>query len=93
MTGTTRNGAELFIDALESAGVTHLFGNPETTELPVMQALVENDIEYVLGLHEDIVVGAAAGYAMARRYHSHVDASALPLGVANSTLPGGWHTV
>ncbi|MXV60682.1 thiamine pyrophosphate-binding protein [Natronorubrum sp. JWXQ-INN-674] len=81
-------GADLFVEALESYGVTHLFGNPGTTELPLMQALVDGDLEYVLGLHEDVAVGAAAGYAMRRRYHGHAD-DVLPLGVANLHLAGG----
>ncbi|NIC00560.1 thiamine pyrophosphate-binding protein [Halobacterium sp. R2-5] len=85
----TRSGADLFVDSLESYGVTHLFGNPGTTELPLMQSLVESDLEYVLGLHEDVAVGAAAGYAMRRRYHSHEDPDVLPLGVANVHVAGG----
>ncbi|WP_336038064.1 thiamine pyrophosphate-binding protein [Halobacterium yunchengense] len=85
----TRSGADLFIDGLESYGVTHLFGNPGTTELPLMQSLVDSDVEYVLGLHEDVAVGAAAGYAMRRRYHSHENPDVLPLGVANVHVAGG----
>ncbi len=85
----TRSGADLFVHSLESYGVTHLFGNPGTTELPLMQSLVESDLEYVLGLHEDVAVGAAAGYAMRRRYHSHEDPDVLPLGVANVHVAGG----
>jgi benzoylformate decarboxylase len=64
-------GADLFVDALSRYGVQHLFGNPGTTELPLMHALEGSDIEYVLGLHEDVAVGAAAGYASTRRYHAH----------------------
>ncbi|WP_380677287.1 thiamine pyrophosphate-binding protein [Salinigranum sp. GCM10025319] len=82
-------GADLFVAALESYGVTRLFGNPGTTELPLMQALGRSDVEYVLGLHEDVAVGAATGYAMRRRYHSHADPEVLPLGVANVHLAGG----
>jgi benzoylformate decarboxylase len=90
----THTGAELFVDALERYGVTHLFGNPGTTELPVMDALSRSDIEYVLGLQEDVAVGAAAGYAQARRYHSHHDPSVTPLGVVNlHVTPGLAHGV
>jgi benzoylformate decarboxylase len=63
-------GADLFVDALERYGVSHVFGNPGTTELPVMDALGDSDLEYVLGLHEDVAVGMAAGYASTRRYHA-----------------------
>jgi benzoylformate decarboxylase len=85
----TVSGADVFVESLESYGVTHLFGNPGTTELPLMQALGRSDVDYVLGLHEDVAVGAAAGYAMRRRYHSHDDPDVLPLGVANVHLAGG----
>ncbi|KTG09128.1 acetolactate synthase [Haloprofundus marisrubri] len=82
-------GADLFVDALEQYGITHLFGNPGTTELPVMQALEGSDLDYVLGLHEDVAVGAAAGYASTRRYHSHHDSSILPVGVVNLHVTPG----
>ncbi|RLM83918.1 thiamine pyrophosphate-binding protein [Halobellus sp. Atlit-38R] len=82
-------GAELFVEALESYGVTHLFGNPGTTELPIMRATAGSDLEYILGLHEDIAVGMAGGYASARRYHSHYDSSINPLGVVNLHVAPG----
>ena len=82
-------GADLFVNALESYGVTHVFGNPGTTELPVMRALAGSDLEYVLALHEDIAVGMASGYARDRRYHAHEDPSICPLGVANLHVTPG----
>ena len=43
-----------------------LFGNPGTTELPLMDALaVDNDMRYVLGLQEAVVMAMADGYAQA----------------------------
>jgi benzoylformate decarboxylase len=92
MAGT---GAELFVETLSRYGVTHIFGNPGTTELPVVHAIADSDIEYVLGLHEDIAVGMASGYASTRRYHAHHEDSpvgegeTLPLGVANLHLNAG----
>ncbi|WP_135826254.1 thiamine pyrophosphate-binding protein [Halorussus ruber] len=68
--GDEYTGADLFVDALEEYGVSHVFGNPGTTELPVMDALGDSGLEYVLGLHEDVAVGMAAGYASTRRYHA-----------------------
>ena len=92
MSGYT--GADLFVDALEQYGVTHVFGNPGTTELPIMNALAESDLEYVLALHEDIAVGMAAGYAQTRRYHSHHDPAVMPAGVVNlHTTPGVAHGI
>lgn len=82
-------GAELFVKSLEQYGVTQLFGNPGTTELPILEALVDSDIEYKLVLHEDVAVGMAAGYASTRRYHSHNDPSITPVGVVNLHLIGG----
>ncbi|NEU57064.1 thiamine pyrophosphate-binding protein [Halorussus sp. MSC15.2] len=82
-------GADLFVDALERYGVSHVFGNPGTTELPVMKALGDSDLEYVLGLHEDVAVGMAAGYASTRRYHSHHDDSVTPVGVVNLHVAPG----
>jgi benzoylformate decarboxylase len=89
---TDCTGADLFVDALAEYGVTHVFGNPGTTELPVVHAIADSEIEYVLGLHEDIAVGMAGGYAQTRRYHAHHDDTVLPLGVVNlHTTPGLAH--
>jgi benzoylformate decarboxylase len=47
-------------------GVTHLFGNPGTTELAIMEAVPQfPELTYVLGLQESIVVGMADGFARA----------------------------
>ncbi|MBN8902330.1 MAG: thiamine pyrophosphate-binding protein [Rhodospirillales bacterium] len=59
-------GVEAFLEILHRAGVTHLFGNPGTTELPLNDALArDRRVRYVLGLHECPVIAAADGYAMA----------------------------
>ncbi|AFO56467.1 thiamine pyrophosphate-binding protein [Natrinema sp. J7-2] len=82
-------GADLFTDALEAYGVDYVFGNPGTTELPIMDAIGDSDLEYRLGLHEDIAVGMAGGYAQRRRYHAHHDDSITPVGVANLHIAPG----
>src|SRR3954451_8844523 len=65
-TPNTISGRSAFIELLLSEGVTHLFGNPGTTELPIMHALADYpDMRYVLGLQEAIVVAMADGYARA----------------------------
>ena len=87
--GDGYTGADLFVDTLESYGVTHVFGNPGTTELPVVDAIGNSDLEYVLGLHEDIAVGMAGGYAQTRRYHAAHDDSVTPVGVANLHIAPG----
>jgi benzoylformate decarboxylase len=59
-------GRSAFLSILQSEGVTHLFGNPGTTELPIMHALKEYpEIKYILGLQEAIVVAMADGYSRA----------------------------
>src|SRR3954468_8129998 len=65
-TPNTISGRSAFIELLKSEGVTHLFGNPGTTELPIMHALADYpEMRYVLGLQEAIVVAMADGYARA----------------------------
>ena len=62
----TISGRSAFIELLKSEGITHLFGNPGTTELPIMHALADYpEMRYVLGLQEAIVVAMADGYARA----------------------------
>jgi benzoylformate decarboxylase len=60
-----RRGADLFAEVLMEEGVQHVFGNPGTTELPLLDALATSDINYVLGLQEASVVAMADGYAQA----------------------------
>jgi benzoylformate decarboxylase len=85
----SQTGSDLFLDALERYGVTKLFGNPGTTELPLVHALPETTIDYVLGLHEDIAVGMAAGYASTRRQHADSGSDVVPLGVVNLHVAPG----
>jgi benzoylformate decarboxylase len=44
--------------------LTTIFGNPGSNELPFLAGL-DADFDYVLGLHEQVVVGMAEGYARA----------------------------
>jgi benzoylformate decarboxylase len=60
------SGKRAFLELLKQEGVEFLFGNPGTTELPLMDALaVENELRYVLALQEASVIGMADGYAQA----------------------------
>ena len=46
-------GGDAFLSLLKDEGVTHMFGNPGTTELPVMDALSkQSELPYILGLQE-----------------------------------------
>ncbi len=59
-------GRRLFLELLKQEGVKVMFGNPGTTELPLMDALAgEDDIHYVLALQESLVMAMADGYARA----------------------------
>ena len=59
-------GSDAFLSLVVDEGVTHLFGNPGTTELPLMAALTRFPaLDYVLGPQEAAVVAMADGYARA----------------------------
>jgi benzoylformate decarboxylase len=51
-------------DLFRSQGMTTMFGNPGSTELPML-AEFPADFRYVLGLQEAVVVGMADGFAQA----------------------------
>src|ERR1700741_2560833 len=60
------SGKRAFLDLLRQEGIKVMFGNPGTTELPLMDAFaVENDIRYILGLQEAALMAMADGYAQA----------------------------
>jgi benzoylformate decarboxylase len=52
------------LDLLRAFGMTSIFGNPGSTELPLFRSFPK-DFRYVLGLQEAVVVGMADGYAQA----------------------------
>lgn len=54
------------LDLLRSFGITKVFGNPGSTELPLLSDWPD-DIDYVLALQEASAVGMADGYAQATR--------------------------
>ncbi|HWV81205.1 MAG TPA: thiamine pyrophosphate-dependent enzyme [Hyphomicrobiaceae bacterium] len=59
-------GRSAFLAVLKDEGVTHLFGNPGTTELPIMHALAEHpDLTYVMAMQESLVVAMADGFSRA----------------------------
>lgn len=51
-------------ELLRERGARHVFGNPGSTELPMLAGMPE-DLRYVLCLHEAVAIGAADGYALA----------------------------
>lgn len=50
------------IDLLRELGMTTVFGNPGSTELPMFRDFPK-DFRYVMGLQESVVLGMADGYA------------------------------
>src|SRR6059058_3772926 len=61
-------GADVLLRMLADAGVRYVFGNPGTTELPLMDALLDEPrLRFILGLQEVPVMAMADGYAQASR--------------------------
>ena len=57
---------QVFMDSLVAHGVDSIFGNPGTTENPLLDRLIDYpQISYYVTLHEGIAVGAANYYAQA----------------------------
>ena len=60
------SGKQAFLQILKQEGVSVMFGNPGTTELPLMDGLArEPGIHYVLALQEAVAIAMADGYAQA----------------------------
>ena len=60
------SGKQAFLEILKQEGVDLMFGNPGTTELPLMDGLArEPGIRYILALQESVAVAMADGYAQA----------------------------
>jgi len=72
-------GFEIFEDAVESLDLYPIFGNPGTTEIPMLRKIKG----YILSLHDSISVGMADGAAQASGSATLVNLHDLP-GVANS---------
>jgi benzoylformate decarboxylase len=79
MTPTVR---EATFDLFRAHGMTTIFGNPGSTELPML-ADFPSDFRYILGLQELVVVGMADGYAQASGRVTHVNLHTAP-GVGNA---------
>jgi benzoylformate decarboxylase len=69
-------------ELLRSRGMTTMFGNPGSTELPFLGDFPD-DFAYVLGLQEAVVVGMADGYAQASGRPAVVNLHTAP-GVGNA---------
>src|SRR5512134_220899 len=72
---------EAAFELFREHGMTTIFGNPGSTELPML-ADFPDDFSYVLGLQEAVAVGMADGYAQASGRPAHVNLHTAP-GVGN----------
>src|SRR5262249_35603737 len=59
-------GRQVFMETLLAHGVDRIFGNPGTTESPLLDSLHDYpQLKYIVHLHEGVAVGAANFYAQA----------------------------
>ena len=82
--------AELLLQTLEVNGVRHIFGNPGTTEIPLVRLCERRrKLKYVVALSEVSAVPMADGYARATRSLGVVNLHVAP-GLGNGM--GGLYT-
>src|SRR5918995_5187663 len=61
----TRTVRDATFDVFRRRGLTTLFANPGSTEVPFLAGLPD-DLRFVLALHEGSVIGLATGFAIGR---------------------------
>ena len=82
--------AEYLLQSLEANGVRHIFGNPGTTEIPLVRMCERRErLRYVVTLSEVAAVPMADGYARASRSLGVVNLHVAP-GLGNGM--GGLYT-
>ena len=78
------SGRSAFLQLLADEGVSHLFGNPGTTELPIMEVVPDfPQLKFVLGLQEAVVLGMADGYCRASHSLAAANVHVMP-GLGNA---------
>ncbi|HWJ73312.1 MAG TPA: benzoylformate decarboxylase [Kaistia sp.] len=83
---------ELTYDLLRRNGITTIFGNPGSNELPFLQDF-PGDFRYILALHEGVAIGIADGYAQATGRTALVNLhSAAGTGNAMGGLANAWNS-
>src|SRR5881296_4650744 len=88
------SGKQAFLQILRQEGVSVMFGNPGTTELPLMDGLArEPGIRYILALQESVAIAMADGYAQASGKLAAVNVHTSPgLGNAMGMLYDAMHS-
>jgi len=77
-------GRQVFLQTLLNHGVDRIFGNPGTTESPLLDSLLDYpQLDYIVHLHEGVAVGAANFYAQASGKTAFVNLHVAP-GLGNA---------
>ena len=77
-------GRQVFFETLLNHGVDRIFGNPGTTESPLLDSLLDYpQIQYIVHLHEGVATGAANFYAQASGKTAFVNLHVAP-GLGNA---------
>src|SRR5689334_11062971 len=77
-------GRQVFFETLLAHGVERIFGNPGTTESPLLDSLLDYpQLQYIVHLHEGVAVGAASFYAQASGKTAFVNLHVAP-GLGNA---------
>jgi benzoylformate decarboxylase len=82
---------EVTYEILRSLGMTVIFGNPGSTELPFLRDMPV-DFKYVLGLHERAAAGMALGFSLAKRSAVFVNLHSIAsTGNGLSAIQDAWY--
>ncbi|MSP77190.1 MAG: thiamine pyrophosphate-binding protein [Rhodospirillaceae bacterium] len=77
-------GRQVLMETLLAHGVDRIFGNPGTTESPLLDSLLDYpQIQYIVHLHEGVAVGAGNFYAQASGKTAFVNLHVAP-GLGNA---------
>ena len=77
-------GRQVLMESLVAHGVGYVFGNPGTTESPILDALLDYpQLRYIVALHEGVALGAASYYAQASGQPALVNLHVAP-GLGNA---------
>jgi benzoylformate decarboxylase len=72
-------GRQVFFETLLAHGIDRIFGNPGTTESPLLDSLLDYpQLQYIVHLHEGVAVGAANFYAQASGKTAFVNLHVAP---------------
>src|ERR1043166_9872076 len=83
--GESMKVVEFLLQTLEHCGVKFIFGNPGTTEIPLVRACEERStLDYIVALSEVAATPMADGYARATRSLGVVNLHVAP-GLGNGT--------